>query len=569
MIADLFLSVLEISMSASLIIAVLLLLAPLLDKRYAAKWKYWLWIFLALRLVIPYSGNEGKSVIDILSQMKMQDTREADEKDTEFPSGQAEPPRRIIVEIPQPLTDPITVLPEKSKTGVTVLDIIAFIWMSGGVVFLAVHLISYLRFKQQVSGKGRLIKDTQILRQMFRLKRELHIRASIPIVTYAGAVSPMMIGFFSPVLVLPDIMYSSEDLFFILKHELIHWKRKDVFCRLLFVAANAVHWFNPLVWIMQKEAAVDMELSCDEQVTRGVDYAVRKAYTETLLSTLHKQSTKGTILLTQFYGGKEIMKKRFKNILVWKRKKNGAVILLCAVILTLSLGTMIGCSAVKEDAEGMSDQAGNDGLGTEQDADETDVVETDESGTDDVTYTEDASLDNESDGNHTEDAVLTEDNAAPAVRTLTVMKEGEPEEKQASLVVEDGYSLYLPDGEWQKNEEGIWQAVVNDKVQIRVECLDRQELEKQIHTVQFDIEAEMDDGMHYLVGADLSSAVSEVGLSNITLISSTEEMIKAKSKLYEDGDNVWCVSYCYPEEAEEGWGRELPVIADTFAITES
>lgn len=85
--------------------------------------------------------------------------------------------------------------------------------------------------------------------------------------------------------------------------------------------ANVAHWFNPLVWIMQKEAAVDMELSCDERVTKDTDYVTRKAYTETLLSTLHKQSSKKTVLSTQFYGGKQIMKKRFKNILAKKRKE--------------------------------------------------------------------------------------------------------------------------------------------------------------------------------------------------------------------------------------------------------
>lgn len=73
----------------------------------------------------------------------------------------------------------------------------------------------------------------------------------------------MIIGFIKPVLVLPEEQYSSEELFFILKHELIHLKRGDVYFKLLFVTANTVRWFNPLIWIMQKEAAIDMELSCD------------------------------------------------------------------------------------------------------------------------------------------------------------------------------------------------------------------------------------------------------------------------------------------------------------------
>lgn len=52
---DAFLSILEVSASVSLVVLVLLLLGPILNKRYAAKWKCWIWFFLALRLLFPVS----------------------------------------------------------------------------------------------------------------------------------------------------------------------------------------------------------------------------------------------------------------------------------------------------------------------------------------------------------------------------------------------------------------------------------------------------------------------------------------------------------------------------------
>lgn len=63
-----FLAVMEISISISLLIAVLLLLTPFLDRRYAAKWKYWIWIFLALRLILPFHGADVRAVVDAWSQ---------------------------------------------------------------------------------------------------------------------------------------------------------------------------------------------------------------------------------------------------------------------------------------------------------------------------------------------------------------------------------------------------------------------------------------------------------------------------------------------------------------------
>ena len=60
-----FLSFLEISIPISLIIALLLLFTSFLNKRYAAKWKYWIWIVLALRLLIPIGGNGGMPASDM------------------------------------------------------------------------------------------------------------------------------------------------------------------------------------------------------------------------------------------------------------------------------------------------------------------------------------------------------------------------------------------------------------------------------------------------------------------------------------------------------------------------
>lgn len=132
-----------------------------------------------------------------------------------------------------------------------------------------------------------------------------------------------------PVLILPEACYSPEELYFILKHELVHFKRKDLYVKLLLVAANGVHWFNPLVWIMRKEAAVDMELSCDERVIQGADHMARKAYTEPLFSTLHRRCARKTALSTQFYGGKRIMKNGF-NIFSSERGRKTVLSCYCA-----------------------------------------------------------------------------------------------------------------------------------------------------------------------------------------------------------------------------------------------
>jgi len=99
-----------------------------------------------------------------------------------------------------------------------------------------------------------------------------------------------------------------------MKHELIHYKHKDIWNKLLLVVANAVHWFNPLVYVMRWRLNTDIEMACDSEVVEGSDAEFRKQYSETILSAIHKGRVKETVFSTYFYGGMKTMKERLGNI---------------------------------------------------------------------------------------------------------------------------------------------------------------------------------------------------------------------------------------------------------------
>ena len=252
--ADIWLSLFEISVSVGLLVIVLIALTPFLNQRYAAKWKCLIWIFLSVRLLVPFRVGNVQFIMDALSQTKPQTVHESEETYADAAADAAVPARRIVVEIPAQMTDPIAAQSGQDNPDISILDIAVFIWMIGSLAFLLVHLISYSCYKRQVIRNGKRIEDAHILSQMLELKRELKIRRTIRAIEYDEAESPMILGFLKPVLLLPAEQYSSEELFFILKHEMVNLKRGDVYVKLLFVTANAVHWFNPLIWLMQKEA---------------------------------------------------------------------------------------------------------------------------------------------------------------------------------------------------------------------------------------------------------------------------------------------------------------------------
>ena len=318
-------------------------------------------------------------------------------------------------------------------------------------------------------------------------------------------------------------------MFFILKHELVHLKRGDVYLKLLFVTANAVHWFNPIIWIMQKEAVIDMELSCDERVTQGTSFELRKAYTETLLSMLHKQCVRKTVLSTQFYGGKKIMKKRFKNILIRNRKKNGISILICAVVLSFTLGMLVGCSVTKENTE-------KENIENEDTANE-DMGNVSEPSGLEAAQTAPTPVDNSS----------TENNALENTITLTFSKEGEQEQKQATLAIGNGYSFYLPDDEkWHLSAPDLWKTDMNEQGALWITHYEGESEDSVNQKLEDDGYTEEEPYKWWKQEGDL--------------------FYHAEQKVFEN--DIWTIFYSYPVDFEEGWGREFPVIVNTFALSD-
>lgn len=167
---ELFLSIFEISLSMSILVAVLLLLAPLLGRRYAAKWKFLIWFVLALRLVVPVSGQSLQQLLSPLRQQALQSVsgvglvgfqtvskvESAGPRAGQEGAESADPQTRestgaladrallaqtapVTIEIPAQMTTEIAV--QSKQTGVTLLDVAACVWLAGCFVFLSLHII--------------------------------------------------------------------------------------------------------------------------------------------------------------------------------------------------------------------------------------------------------------------------------------------------------------------------------------------------------------------------------------------------------------------------------------------
>lgn len=142
-----------------------------------------------------------------------------------------------------------------------------------------------------------------------------------------------------PTLLLPHEHYDSSDLRYILRHELCHLKRRDMLLKLVLLAANAMHWFDPVVYLMLRQADEDIELACDSAATDGLDRAERAAYSRTLLAAV--QSHVRALPATTCFGGTvERLKRRITNVL-GAQKKRGLGVVALVLALTLTAGCAV------------------------------------------------------------------------------------------------------------------------------------------------------------------------------------------------------------------------------------
>jgi len=206
------------------------------------------------------------------------------------------------------------------------------IWAVGAVVFLIVNIYKYRAFKRSILQESRICDAVQ---------------RPVKVIVSANATTPMVMGLWKPMIVLPDTRFGEKELAMILSHELVHVKRGDLLVKLLVLIANAVHWFNPAAYSLNKQINMLCELSCDEKVVRTMDMENRRLYGETLLSMLEYGVMQRNVAFTNhFCHPKKYMKRRLVNLMKVKKTNKSMIMLsLAATISILGIGGLVASAA--------------------------------------------------------------------------------------------------------------------------------------------------------------------------------------------------------------------------------
>ena len=300
------------SIVGSGIFIIMLLFRSITDKIFSKAWHYY-------SLLVPLTFLFGGMQIAISLMGLIPSPAAKNIISIPMPQGEAaiSTPFEFIMPASYSYAEAVSITSIARQPAINLERLVPFmltIWAIGVVLFVVTSTVKYFRYRHLTLHKSKLI-DSMDCKD-----------CKIPIVVSSAAHTPMLIGLIKPKIVLPDMNFSNEELSVVLAHEMVHHKRKDLLVKLLMLAANAVHWFNPVVYALNKQLGIACELSCDEKVVSKMDIKGKRLYGETILQVLSHSTTNRNLrynipLTTNLCSSSKNFKRRLINMMKAKKEK--------------------------------------------------------------------------------------------------------------------------------------------------------------------------------------------------------------------------------------------------------
>ena len=293
--SDLFLKIVNMSISASWLVVAVLILRLVLKK--APKWvNVLLWGIVAVRLICPFSFESALSLIPSAETFP--------EKIISGPSfdvqtGITPIDNRINDYLGDRYFEGVTV---PTNNGNNVMTILTIVWIIGILLLATYTVISYWRLNREI--------DTAV-----RYKDNIFQSENVS--------SPFVLGIINPRIYLPFSM-NEQDMEHVVAHEQAHIRRKDHWWKPLGFLLLTIHWFNPLMWLAYVLLCRDIELACDEKVIKGLGNEQRADYTQALVAC---SVNRRMIAACPLAFGEVGVKERVKSVMNYKKPAFWVIIL--------------------------------------------------------------------------------------------------------------------------------------------------------------------------------------------------------------------------------------------------
>lgn len=313
---------LSLSVSGTLLLLLILGLKLVYQNKFSRRWQYYIWIIVVLRFLLPFSPDTTL-VGNLFERFDTTDITTAKENSESPATPAAVKTDKVPSQTPAPMRTHAAkeIVTVTAHNSMNVSVYLFFLWAVPALVLFVRKITVYQGYIRYIKAYSTEVSDIKTLNQLSDCKEKLHIKTRVELHHNTFLTSPIMIGFFHPDIILPDGELKNSEISYIFMHELLHYKQRDMFYKWLIQIAVCIHWFNPFVYLLEKEVNKACELSCDEAVISVLDNNARREYGDMLISFVKSNhSHKNALASVTLTEGAEQLKERLGAIMNFKKK---------------------------------------------------------------------------------------------------------------------------------------------------------------------------------------------------------------------------------------------------------
>ena len=291
------LHILKLNIIAAVVILLVKVLAALLKGKVSARWKYVIWLIVAVSLTFPLQLPADLSVVTFnVPQYRAYDRQNLNPNGS-MVGTENQGNRLQNLENMQSLNKNTQNSSENSSQKVPVMRdsgrwmgiaavIFTAVWLVVAILKLAGEFLAYYLSMKNLERMGLLVSDPVSIQMYREVCQRKHVRRIPELRQNAGLTTPLLAGLFHTKLYLPATGYSAEERKLVFYHELTHYDHRDLWYKMFLRICASIYWFNPFLLLMLKEADKDIENLCDTDVIHRVSLEENRLYRQLLLRTV-------------------------------------------------------------------------------------------------------------------------------------------------------------------------------------------------------------------------------------------------------------------------------------------
>ncbi|EPY05734.1 peptidase M56 BlaR1 [Paenibacillus alvei TS-15] len=372
--------VLRGSFMASILIVLVLILQFLFKNKLEVRWKYLLWVPVAIRLLMPWAPESSLSLYNVFSLEAIVPVSQ-EQSQAQLPSawyslweGAGERSEAEAQAENAADSEKSVLLERKIEVSTTTWDMrfwwsgfkqmgftnmLMLVWLLGVLLFAAKTVYDQFQLKRALR-EGRTI-ETPYLSTVFRETKQLMgVKRDVRFVASERIPGPAVVGFRKPAIIIsPSLLVTlrGEQIQCILAHEFGHIQRRDVAVNWMMHILLIIHWFNPLLWLAVHKARQDQEMACDacvlDRMSSQPNLQHNHTYGQTIIHVLehfHLSGKQHQPSLAGLSATHKQMKRRLLMIKRFHKKSYHLSIFGMAIMIALGSVTLVNAKGNDVDA---------------------------------------------------------------------------------------------------------------------------------------------------------------------------------------------------------------------------